>query len=513
MDYVDLALTILKFTGVIVAGSIGVIGAIVETKETPSINEQNLSVNRKSKLNRWGRIIVGLSVTGSIIALSAIVAEEVKSKEEGIKRAETTQTMIKHLQGQNVGLSEQSQIIQTLLQNQKEQSSLIQDESRSDSERARVLLENVEKQTESTYSLLEKMQLQSDFALKESQRNQTRAEDTLNKLQAQSLAAVSLLQSAATQESLSRDSLASIKKVIDKFATLRVSLLLEVKDNQGTEISALKSKLSEIARKQTARDDGAYTPPRQVGAQSFTKGGKLEWIGWDVDEQLPNLGANTNLFTMLEPRMFLAMDRHPVYFTSSLDDGELYIGLDKDDGSNPDIQSFAPVDGARVCIRYDCQNDRLLLLYTGFSFTSTELITNGSIVSVGDLNGVHGIVVLPNVSAHAFNEAFDIRPIILTIQVDDQVINLTDTTPPKAPGIIFGLRFTFPENVRQISYKKEQIPILEEMRKYKYGDGGNIITRPRLTIGESLKVNFNKRYRREFERRLDPSLDKPKALK
>jgi len=75
----DLLLTILKFSGIIVAGALGILGTVTETR------------NKKTgRLTRWGKWALRLTIAGFATALLAQIAEQIKGQKDSQKAQDIT---------------------------------------------------------------------------------------------------------------------------------------------------------------------------------------------------------------------------------------------------------------------------------------------------------------------------------------------------------------------------------------------------------------------------------------
>ena len=94
----DILLVILKFAGLIVGGTLGILGTLFETKEDVVVPAKDGQPERTEKrLNHWGKRALTLTVAGFGIALVAQISEEVKSARESANSQQRAESLLNEI--------------------------------------------------------------------------------------------------------------------------------------------------------------------------------------------------------------------------------------------------------------------------------------------------------------------------------------------------------------------------------------------------------------------------------
>lgn len=514
----DMLLLLANGVGLVLGGVLGVLGTLSNTHSEESVKLPDGNTTVKKALNARGKSVIGLICIVTILAISGLYFEHEKERLDSIGQEEETQKLLAELKVQNEGIQKQGIDVETLLREQRNQAENFGAETRENEKRSVALNSDIRLQTQNTFDLLGKMQSQSEFTQSESLKNQQRAEAMLNGLKSQTDDILRLLDSAANQEKLAAESLDGIKKVIDRFHVVDVAALVEISDGNSTQISELKAVLSRVGLKQKKNNDGNISPPRQIGAQSYTENGELRWIGWDLyEERSPDTKQFSDLFDILVPELMFGFSMEKLKCIvepgAVKPDGSIDVSISiKDDAGMPDVYGVKPIPGGHVCLRYDYKDNRLFALFAGFRFQNPWLKRTGRIAGINDLKNSHGIIVFPAMFTSRNNAAYLFNPLVVSFVINGHDYHFARFSDEIDTTVVFNTEFSFEDHLGVAAYDRDRIARFDLMQLYRNGSGeGELLTRPRMSPGTNLRLMFDNRFRERFVDQMDESHEFPKV--
>ena len=212
----DLLLTVLKFGGIIVSGTLGILGTLTQTHE-------QVEVGGKKKLNRWGRWAIRLTIIAFLTAFGAQLAEVFKKRHEDTESRKRTEEQIKQANEVLKRLEEQGRQSTAILTNVEQQGAIARqslDTLSAQSTRTRTILTNVELQGELAKQSLDALSTQSD-----------RARATLAELQRQNSLAEESRKRAEQQVEAANLSLRYVERLLTPLDSISVSATYELPTN------------------------------------------------------------------------------------------------------------------------------------------------------------------------------------------------------------------------------------------------------------------------------------------
>jgi hypothetical protein len=239
----DLLLTIFKFAGIVVGGVSGVLGTITKTHDEKTITPLIYGGEPKveSKLSRWGKISLSLTIVGALVAAGAQVAESWKKQQEDNDSRRRTEQQIQQANEMLKRLEEQGRQSGTILNNVELQNTLAKqslDTLSIQSDQTKTILTNVQQQGVIAEQSLDSLTTQAD---------QTRA--VVSELRRQGTLAHQQLEQTKEQIQLSRQSLGEIYRIITPIESFEIIATYEV-----TPIDTLAAELAPAILRLAERD-------------------------------------------------------------------------------------------------------------------------------------------------------------------------------------------------------------------------------------------------------------------